>query len=90
MKGVTMASTHATIVASDDQRLLDARRLEAIRQVFDDLWIAQHHSARCATTAGMDEVRHEAVEEIRAITDSAWRPPAPLAGTFWRRPRLGA
>lgn len=85
-----MAKTHAIIVTSDDQRLCDAQRLEAIRQVLDDLWIAQHHSARCVTTAGADEVRHEAVEEIRAITDKTWRPAANPAPTFWRRPRLGA
>lgn len=85
-----MAKAQAAIVTSDDRHLRDAQRLEAIRQVLDDLWIAQHHSARCVTTEGADEVRHEAVEEIRAITDSTWRPPANPAPTFWRRPRLGA
>lgn len=58
----------------DDEHRLDAHRLVAIRQALDDLWIARHHSGRCATTEGIGEVRREAVAEIRAITDPGWRP----------------
>lgn len=57
-----------------DEHRVDAHRLAAIRETLEVLALQREHSPRCSTTAGIGEVRREAVEQIRSIVDPRWRP----------------
>lgn len=69
-----------------DEDRINCYRLVAIRHALEVLWLARHHSPWCATAEGIAEVRREALEEIRAITDPSWRPPGDPSCTLWRQP----
>lgn len=85
-----MAAELAAPDSTGDEDRINCYRLVAIRHALEVLWLARHHSPRCATAQGIAAVRQEALEEIRAITDPvtdpAWRPPEDPSCAVWRQP----
>lgn len=66
--------SHSNVPPPSQDPWIEAHRLVAIRTVLETLWLQRHYSPRCASTAGVNAVCSEAVEEIRRIVDPGWRP----------------
>ncbi|BBX82206.1 hypothetical protein [Mycolicibacterium aubagnense] len=78
---------------SDTERdATDAHRLAAVAAVLEILRMQRQHCSRCVTAEGIDAVRREAIEEIRAITAEGWAPeqvPGIGAVSWFGRDRVG-